>query len=307
VTLLDTERHARTQRRSVFALAVALALSVAGPGTAGAAAPNPPTPGPATPPSTPPAAPRTPTIQRIRCVRDCPSTSTARAGARIRVAGSGLKVVRRVVFNGNAGQADDVTVRARPRSDRSVIVAVPDTAVSGPLSAVAARATVRSRPSRPLTIVSDADPGGEESPSSNPSDGTHVFPVAGSHTFGGAGGRFGAPRGGRLHEGQDISASCGTRLVAAASGVVKINRFQSLAGNYLVIDGADYDYAYLHLASPSPLQVGQTVSAGQDIGVVGATGDAQGCHLHFELWTGGYRSGGTAVDPLPLLQTWDRR
>jgi len=300
LTLLDAAQRSRNPGRIAVTLVLGVGLLGVGPGTAGASPGTAPAPPAAAPPA---AAPRMPTIQRIRCLRDCPSTSTARPGARIRVAGSGLDVVRRVVFNGGAGQADDVSVRARPRSDRSVIVAVPDAAVSGPLSAVAARASVRSRPSRPLTIVADGDEGAE----APVGDGTHAFPVTGAHTFGGAGARFGAPRGARRHEGQDVIAPCGTRLVAAGGGVVRINRFHSLAGNYLVIDGADYDYAYMHLASPSPLQVGQTVTAGQDIGMVGNTGNSQGCHLHFELWAGGYRSGGAAIDPLPLLQAWDGR
>ena len=43
---------------------------------------------------------------------------------------------------------------------------------------------------------------------------------------------------------------------------------------------------------------------GQQIGIVGQTGDATACHLHFELWLGKWYRGGHAVDPLPYLQTY---
>jgi murein DD-endopeptidase MepM/ murein hydrolase activator NlpD len=106
-----------------------------------------------------------------------------------------------------------------------------------------------------------------------------------------------------------VLAACGTRLVAARGGRVKFKRFQSAAGNYIVIDGADtdIDYAYMHLATPSPLAQGERVYTGQQIGVVGDTGDATACHLHFEMWSApGWYDGGQPFDPLPDLLAWDR-
>jgi len=45
---------------------------------------------------------------------------------------------------------------------------------------------------------------------------------------------------------------------------------------------------------------------GQPIGFVGRTGDATACHLHFEMWPApGWYTGGSAVDPLPSLKSWD--
>ena len=136
----------------------------------------------------------------------------------------------------------------------------------------------------------------------------YSFPILGSHDFGGAGGRFGAGRAGHTHEGQDVMAACGTPLVAARGGTVQYSGYQSLAGNYLVIDGkgTGYDTAYMHLLAPSPLQEGMTVRTGEPIGLVGQTGDATACHLHFEMWTPpGWYEGGSPIDPLPFLERWD--
>jgi murein DD-endopeptidase MepM/ murein hydrolase activator NlpD len=135
-----------------------------------------------------------------------------------------------------------------------------------------------------------------------------IFPVRGRHTFGSRGARFGAARAGHRHQGQDVPARCGTKLVAARGGRVRWKAYQSAAGNYLVIDaaGTNVDYVYMHLAEPSPFVKGDRVYTGQRIGAVGATGDAVGCHLHFELWRGPWYDGGHPFDPLPSLKAWDR-
>jgi murein DD-endopeptidase MepM/ murein hydrolase activator NlpD len=137
----------------------------------------------------------------------------------------------------------------------------------------------------------------------------YAFPILGPHEFAMGAGRFGAPRAGHTHEGQDTMAACGTPLVAARGGTVQYAGFQSAAGNYVVIDGkgTGFDFMYAHLAEPSPLHTGDTVRTGQPIGVVGDTGDAEGCHLHFEIWTApGWYEGGSPIDPLPYLEAWDR-
>jgi murein DD-endopeptidase MepM/ murein hydrolase activator NlpD len=136
----------------------------------------------------------------------------------------------------------------------------------------------------------------------------NVFPIRGRHSYGDGAGRFGAGRVGHSHQGQDVFANCGTRLVAARGGRVKFSGYQGLAGNYVVIDGTGTgeDYAYMHLAQPSPFRTGDRVYTGQAIGLVGDTGDAHGCHLHFELWSApGWYSGGRPYDPLASLQAWD--
>ncbi|HEX5989922.1 MAG TPA: peptidoglycan DD-metalloendopeptidase family protein [Solirubrobacterales bacterium] len=136
----------------------------------------------------------------------------------------------------------------------------------------------------------------------------YAFPILGAHEYGMSAGRFGAGRSGHTHQGQDVMAACGTPLVAARGGIVQYSGYQGAAGNYVVIDGrgTGYDFMYAHLAEPSPLHTGDTVRTGQPIGVVGETGDAQGCHLHFEMWgPPGWYEGGSPFDPLPYLEKWD--
>ena len=136
----------------------------------------------------------------------------------------------------------------------------------------------------------------------------YAFPILGPHEYGMGAGRFGAPRSGHTHQGQDVMAACGTPLVAARGGQVQMSTWDDAAGNYLVIDGkgTGNDFMYAHLAEPSPLQEGETVRTGQPSGIVGDTGDAQGCHLHFEMWGApGWYEGGSPFDPLPYLQKWD--
>jgi len=130
----------------------------------------------------------------------------------------------------------------------------------------------------------------------------HRFPVAGPHGVRGAVGEFGAPRvDGRIHEGFDITASCGTPLVAVRSGtILKVAYDAELKGNYVVMKGRSErrTYLYAHLERPSPVTGGQTVRAGRRLGTVGQTGNAAGtpCHLHFEV-----RSRGLLLNPEDVL------
>jgi len=137
----------------------------------------------------------------------------------------------------------------------------------------------------------------------------YAFPLLGAHDYGGSGAVFGAGRSGHTHQGQDVMADCGLPLVAARGGTVQYSGYEGNAGNYVVIDGkgTSLDMAYMHLAQPSPLKTGDPVRTGEPIGVVGDTGDATACHLHFEIWTApGWYEGGSPVDPLPYLEKWDR-
>ena len=137
----------------------------------------------------------------------------------------------------------------------------------------------------------------------------HVFPIRGRHDFGGSNADFGSGRSGHSHQGHDLFARCGTRTVAARGGKVEFKAYHRAAGNYLVIDGdgTGVDYVYMHLAQPTPFRRGDRVYTGQQIGAVGETGNARGCHLHYEMWgSPGWYDGGRPFDPLPSLRAWDR-
>jgi murein DD-endopeptidase MepM/ murein hydrolase activator NlpD len=137
----------------------------------------------------------------------------------------------------------------------------------------------------------------------------HVFPVRGSHRYGYPGSRFGAPRGDHTHQGQDIAAARGTKLVAVHGGKVAFRQYQAGgAGHYLVIHGSDrLDSVYMHMPRAGTVSPGDRVLTGEMIGRVGSTGASTGPHLHFELWTRHWYDGGHPFDPLPRLRRWDRR
>jgi murein DD-endopeptidase MepM/ murein hydrolase activator NlpD len=136
------------------------------------------------------------------------------------------------------------------------------------------------------------------------------FPVRGPHGYGGSVQRFGAPRsGGRAHQGQDVFASCGARLVAGRGGRVQARGSDpNLYGNWVVIDGRGTrtDYRYAHLLGPASVHDRERVRTGDRIGRVGKTGNARtvGCMLHFEVWPSGWHRHGP-VDPLRILKRWD--
>jgi murein DD-endopeptidase MepM/ murein hydrolase activator NlpD len=105
------------------------------------------------------------------------------------------------------------------------------------------------------------------------------------------------PRGNRFHAGIDLVAASGTPIAAAGSGRVVWAGFRPGGWGRLVTiaHGHGVRSLYAHL-SRVDVRVGQSVATGQRVGLVGATGDATGPHLHFEL-----RVRGAAVDPLTAL------
>ena len=113
-----------------------------------------------------------------------------------------------------------------------------------------------------------------------------------------------APRsGGRRHEGVDIAAASGTEIYAVQDG--RISRRQadhpgSRPGNALWLTAADGTYYfYGHLSAfAKGVGVGSPVRAGDVIGYVGSTGNAQIPHLHLEVHPGG----GGPVNPYPILR-----
>jgi hypothetical protein len=106
------------------------------------------------------------------------------------------------------------------------------------------------------------------------------------------------PRGFGFHSGIDLGASANTPVKAAADG--KVVWASYMAGGWgnlvILVHGRGVQSMYAHLASID-VHVGEPVAKGEEIGRVGATGDAAGPHLHFEV-----RVWGAAVNPLPALK-----
>ncbi len=103
------------------------------------------------------------------------------------------------------------------------------------------------------------------------------------------------------HTGVDFVVPTGTSLKAVGAGTVVSAGWGGAYGNQVVIKLNDGHYAqYAHLSQLS-VSAGQTVSAGQQVGLSGATGNVTGPHLHFEIRTApGY---GSDVDPVAFLRS----
>jgi Transglycosylase-like domain/Peptidase family M23 len=155
--------------------------------------------------------------------------------------------------------------------------------------------------------------GGFGSPSSATpvlAGGPYVFPVLGPAAFVDT---FGAPRATvSWHHGDDIFAPAGAPVLAVAAGTVFSVGWNDLGGKRLWLrDRQGNEFYYAHLSAFSALAVeGVRVSAGEVLGYVGTTGDAEGtpAHLHFEIhpvsMVGlGYDG---AVNPTGYLESWRR-
>jgi len=106
------------------------------------------------------------------------------------------------------------------------------------------------------------------------------------------------PRDAGFHPGIDIPAATGTPVTAAAAGVVVSAHFAPDGyGRRVVIDHGDGVTTISAHLLRIDVAVGQEVSPGDVVGLVGASGEATGPHLHFEV-----RVRGAAVDPLPALR-----
>ncbi len=142
-----------------------------------------------------------------------------------------------------------------------------------------------------------------------------VFPVLGTVEFSDD---YGAPRPQGPHEGIDILAPRHALALAAEAGRVRFYTGSSRAGCMLYLDGkSGTTYYYIHLNNdltsgndnrggckvgvtfPKGLKSGARVNAGQPIGYVGDSGDANGIHphLHFEV----HPHGGRSTDPYQRL------
>jgi murein DD-endopeptidase MepM/ murein hydrolase activator NlpD len=241
----------------------------------------------------------TPKITKVKCVRRCATNKRVQGGSTVRFAGKSLAKVTVATFHGTTGSKDDVKTTVTTLGATRAQVNVPRKAVSGPVT-VSTSEEVASPPTS-LVILPPLPSGVLTSKS-------HVFPVRGAHDFGGGNADFGSGRAGHSHQGHDVFAKCGTPLVAARGGKVQFEEYHPAGGHYIVIDGdgTGVDYAYMHLVEASPFDKGDTVRTGQRIGSVGDSGNAHGCHLHFEMWSApGWYEGGRPFDPLKPLKAWD--
>lgn len=143
-----------------------------------------------------------------------------------------------------------------------------------------------------------------------------IFPMLGTANYRDD---FGDPRsGGRTHEGNDIFAPKMRPLVAVVSGTIRSAPYPQPSYGYAVFitDADGYRYWYLHLNNDTPgtdngrgggyfayapdIQEGLPVTAGQLIGWVGDSGNAESTspHLHFEI----HRPDGTPISPYNSLR-----
>ncbi|MFI1397149.1 M23 family metallopeptidase [Streptomyces sp. NPDC020681] len=125
------------------------------------------------------------------------------------------------------------------------------------------------------------------------------LPVAGSHVT------TGYKAGGSLwssgsHSGVDFRAASGSSVVAVGAGTVVEAGWGGAYGNNIVLRMKDGSYTqYGHLSSIS-VSVGQSVAAGQRIGLSGSTGNSTGPHLHFEVRT--TPEYGSDINPVAYLR-----
>ncbi|MFF0836295.1 MULTISPECIES: peptidoglycan DD-metalloendopeptidase family protein [unclassified Streptomyces] len=103
------------------------------------------------------------------------------------------------------------------------------------------------------------------------------------------------------HTGIDFVVPTGTSLKAVGAGTVVSAGWGGAYGNQVVVRLNDGHYAqYAHLSQLS-VSAGQTVTAGQQVGLSGATGNVTGPHLHFEIRT--TPDYGSDVDPVAYLRS----
>ncbi|GHH97487.1 murein hydrolase activator EnvC family protein [Neobacillus kokaensis] len=129
------------------------------------------------------------------------------------------------------------------------------------------------------------------------SGGSFTRPAAGVITS-----TYGA-RWGTFHWGVDIAQGGPVPIVAAADGEVYVSHYSSSYGNVVYIlhniNGQMYTTVYAHMRTRM-VGAGQHVSKGQQIGVMGNTGDSQGQHLHFELYKGRWQYH-SAINPMGIV------
>ena len=203
-----------------------------------------------------------------------------------------------------------------PKKLSSAVVGTLAVGLTLPATAAAAQAVtapVDSAPPQPLTgsgeSVSAASLSGGVNISTARTAETISDPLAGqAYTYStGQGPRCISLQGASTsHQGQDLLADEGTPFSAVSDGTVvrTVDGTPSRAGFVVLrhnIGGQVYHSGYLHVwDAESHVSVGDSVQAGQTIGVVGDSGPTVAPHLHLEIWKGGWHTG-TLLDPAEWL------
>lgn len=104
-----------------------------------------------------------------------------------------------------------------------------------------------------------------------------------------------------VHDGIDIASFAGTDIFAVLDGMVAESGFDSVRGNYLLVDHGDGLETLYAQCQELCAETGDSVEQGQVIARVGSTGQSTGPHLHFEI-----RRDGTPQDPLEWVYGYDR-
>ncbi|WP_121703805.1 M23 family metallopeptidase [Streptomyces sp. E5N298] len=160
---------------------------------------------------------------------------------------------------------------------------------------------------KPAQKSTDAEKASSDSSDSS-NTGTQSAGITSGYTSPVAGGTVGTPyhQSGSMwssgyHTGTDFVVPTGTSLKAVGAGTVVSAGWGGAYGNQVVIQLADGHYAqYAHLSSLS-VSAGQSVTAGQQVGLSGATGNVTGPHLHFEIRT--TPDYGSDIDPIAFLRS----
>lgn len=151
----------------------------------------------------------------------------------------------------------------------------------------------------------EGDGGGNAAQQDFPTDGTLFWPAGGRIV-----GDFGEDRGDHIHEGLDVApytaGKKGVKTRSAAGGLVTRAGWSDSYGNVVYIDHGttvlangsrvQVETRYAHHATLR-VKKGQSVAQGEQLGIMGRTGHAEGIHCHFEV-----RHNGTAVNPWNYLR-----
>ncbi|MCK1822074.1 peptidoglycan DD-metalloendopeptidase family protein [Streptomyces sp. XM83C] len=165
---------------------------------------------------------------------------------------------------------------------------VKKSASSAPKTRTAPKAQPSEKSSAATTTAAQTAATGYTLPVSNPTVGTPYHLAGGMWSSG-------------YHTGADFVVPTGTSVRAVAAGTVVSAGWGGAYGNQVVIRLNDGYYAqYAHLSQLS-VSAGQSVAAGQQLGLSGATGNVTGPHLHFEIRT--TPNYGSDVDPVAYLRS----